>query len=95
MGTFSKQQWQQVAANKLSGDESITDGEIQEILDCLWEYLPPLFTKKVNEILERDEIAEYEGDASYNNPSFENLDRNNVAYNDHLYDSNDPRRRGE
>jgi len=53
VGIFSKQQWQQIAADKLSGDESITDEEIQEILDCLWEYLPPLFTKSVNEILEK------------------------------------------
>ena len=50
--TFSKQQWQQVVANKLSGDEEITDGEIQEILDYLWDYLPPLLHSSVIQILE-------------------------------------------
>ncbi len=53
MGTFTRQDWQQVASDKLTGDEPITNAEWQEVLDCLWEHLPPLFTKGVNEILEK------------------------------------------
>lgn len=50
---FTKQQWQQVVADKLSGDEVISDEEIKEILDYLWDYLPPLLHANVIKILEQ------------------------------------------
>ena len=49
---FTKQQWQQVVADKLSGDEVISNEEIKEILDYLWDYLPPLLHSNVIKILE-------------------------------------------
>lgn len=52
--TFTKQQWQQVVADKLSGDEIISDEEIKEILDYLWDYLPPKLHSSVIKILERN-----------------------------------------
>lgn len=61
MSTFTKQQWQQVASDKLSGDESITPEEVKEILDYLWDYLPPLFHSKIIKILEEKHIP-YCGD---------------------------------
>lgn len=59
--TFTKQQWQQVVADKLSGDEAISDEEIKEILDYLWDYLPPLLHSNVIKILE-DKYTPYCGD---------------------------------
>lgn len=54
--TFTKQEWQQVVADKLSGDEEITTEEIKEILDYLWDYLPPLLHSKVIKTLENNKI---------------------------------------
>ena len=50
---FTKQQWQQVVADKLSGDEIITNEEIKEILDCLWDNLPQLLHSEVIKILKK------------------------------------------
>lgn len=51
------------------------------------------FRTEVDEV--RAESRQHRESAPHREPTPENLDPQHVAYNDHLYDINDPRRRGE